>query len=297
MLTTAWLVVGMAAMGGAIARGGASPGAMAIGIGGLLLAQQALARCTSALVQLGGLRVAWEQVGLLHRAAAVDDPAGARNLGHAASSSEASLPTASPLLECRGVGMHYPGRSAPALAGCDLAIHRGDQVLVEGPSGGGKSSLVQSLLGLREPTTGTVLLDGLDRQSHGAEGWRAQVTGAPQFHANHVFGGTLAFNLLLGRGWPATPADLDDAEQVCRELGLGPLLERMPAGMNQMIGETGWQLSHGERSRMFLARALLQGGEVFVFDESFAALDPETLREVMPAVRRRAPTMVVVAHP
>ena len=84
---------------------------------------------------------------------------------------------------------------------------------------------------------------------------------------------------------------------MCRELGLGELLDRMPAGLLQMVGETGWQLSHGERSRLYIARALLQGSEMMIFDESFAALDPETLRQSLSCVLRRAPTLMVIAHP
>jgi len=64
-----------------------------------------------------------------------------------------------------------------------------------------------------------------------------------------------------------------------------------------MVGETGWQLSHGEKSRLYIARALLQGAELLVLDESFGALDPETLHEAMACVLARAPTMVVIAHP
>ena len=82
-----------------------------------------------------------------------------------------------------------------------------------------------------------------------------------------------------------------------RELGLGDLLDRMPAGLLQLVGEGGWQLSHGERSRLFMARALLQGGELMILDESFAALDPASLRTALECVLRRAPTLLVIAHP
>jgi ATP-binding cassette subfamily B protein len=71
----------------------------------------------------------------------------------------------------------------------------------------------------------------------------------------------------------------------------------MPSGLNQMIGETGWQLSHGERSRLFLARALLQRADLVILDESFGALDPITLETCMRTVLRRAPALVVIAHP
>ena len=109
--------------------------------------------------------------------------------------------------------------------------------------------------------------------------------------------GPFAFNALMGRAWPPRPSDIEEAEQVCRGVGLGPLLDRMPAGFLQMVGETGWQLSHGEKSRLFLARALLQGADLVILDESFAALDPETLRQSLAFVLDKAPTLLVIAHP
>lgn len=109
--------------------------------------------------------------------------------------------------------------------------------------------------------------------------------------------GTFAFNVLMGRGWPPNQKDLEAAERVCRALGLGPLLDRMPAGLQQMVGETGWQLSHGERGRLYIARALLQHAELVILDESFAALDPQTLRSTLRYLLDSAPTLMVIAHP
>jgi ABC-type multidrug transport system fused ATPase/permease subunit len=131
----------------------------------------------------------------------------------------------------------------------------------------------------------------------GSRQWRSRIAAAPQYHENHVFSGTLAFNLLMGRKWPVGPVEMSEAEQICRELGLGELIERMPGGLMQIVGETGWQLSQGERSRLIIARALLQNPELVVLDESFAALDPENLRQSLECVLRRAPTLLVVAHP
>jgi energy-coupling factor transporter ATP-binding protein EcfA2 len=141
------------------------------------------------------------------------------------------------------------------------------------------------------------LLDGLDLSSLGARGWRRRVVSAPQFHENHVLTNTLSFNLLMGRRWPPAAGDLQEAEAICRELGLGELLDRMPSGLNQVVGDTGWRLSHGEQSRLFVARALLQRAELVLLDESFAALDPESLHTALQCVLRQAPTLVVIAHP
>jgi ATP-binding cassette subfamily B protein len=87
------------------------------------------------------------------------------------------------------------------------------------------------------------------------------------------------------------------AEGICHELGLDDLLSRMPAVLLQMVGDTGWQLSHGERSRLYMARALLQEADLVILDESFAALDPETLNRCLRCVLKRAATVLVIAHP
>jgi ATP-binding cassette subfamily B protein len=71
----------------------------------------------------------------------------------------------------------------------------------------------------------------------------------------------------------------------------------MPSGLLQMVGEGGWQLSHGERSRVFIARALLQNADLIILDESFAALDPENLQVALECTLRRAKTLMVIAHP
>ncbi len=141
------------------------------------------------------------------------------------------------------------------------------------------------------------MLGGLDRATWTTHGWGAQIASAPQFHENHVVSGTLAMNLLLGRAWPPSQEDLHNARVLCEELGLGELLERMPSGLMQLVGERGWQLSHGEQSRVFVARALLQRSSVVVLDEAFGALDPVTMRKVMACVEARASTLIVIAHP
>ena len=217
---------------------------------------------------------------------------------------EAGTPAAQPRqsgerdwLIARDLFFRYREYAEPVLRGCSLRIAHGDRLLLEGSSGAGKSTLAAVLTGLRTPLSGLLMLNGLDRQTLGALAWRRRIVGVPQFHENHVLAETFAFNLLLGRDWPPAADDLADAEQLCHELGLGGLLARMPAGLQQMIGETGWQLSHGERSRLYVARALLQRADVVVLDESFAALDPENLQRVLRCVLRRAPTLLVIAHP
>ncbi len=75
------------------------------------------------------------------------------------------------------------------------------------------------------------------------------------------------------------------------------MIDAMPGGLFQLVGQTGWRLSHGEASRIFVARALLQEPEVLIMDESLAALDPELLIRCAACVRKRADTLVLIAHP
>jgi len=211
--------------------------------------------------------------------------------------SEADVEPGQALLLATGIDYRYRDKGRLVLNNCDLRIHHGDRILVEGPSGSGKSTLAAVLAGLRPPEAGLLLLRGYDRHTVGPELWRRLVVVAPQFHENHVFTGTLSFNLLMGRRWPPTPDDLAEADAVCRDLGLGDLIDHMPSGFQQMVGESGWQLSHGEQSRLFIARALLQRADLVILDESFGALDPENLRLALRCAIDRARTLFVIAHP
>jgi ABC-type bacteriocin/lantibiotic exporter with double-glycine peptidase domain len=289
-----WVVAGLLGLSIPFVTGSASTAALAIGIGGILAADQALSKLVSSITSLCGAAIAWNEVAPLYHAATRDDD---RPALEAVAEERPQPQPGAPLFEGDDLVFNYPGRPEPVLKGCRVRINQGDRLLLEGPSGGGKSTLASLLIGLRQPTSGLLLLHGLDHRTLGAWRWRQHVTAAPQFHENHVFMETFAFNLLMGRGWPPEPGDLELAERLCRRLGLGPLLERMPAGMMQMIGETGWQLSHGERSRLFLARALLERADLIVLDESFAALDPVNLERSLTCVLEEAPTVLVIAHP
>ena len=264
-------------------------------VAGSLLAYGALRSLGDALPQLGEALIAWREVRPLFEARAAGSRSAAPEQVSEAAGSE-SATASQPVLETQELVFGYRERK-PVLSGGSLSLWAGDRVILEGPSGSGKSTLAALLAGLRQPTAGIVLLRGLDQHTLGLEAWRRQIVVAPQFHENHVLSAPFAFNLLMARPWPPRAADLADAESICNELGLGPLLQRMPGGMFQMVGEIGWQLSHGERSRLFIARALLQDAEVVILDESFAALDPETLQRALLCVLQRAKTLVVIAHP
>jgi ATP-binding cassette subfamily B protein len=283
-----WLVLGLLGLVPAFLRGVESPARVAIAVGGILLAYRAWNRLAAGAWQLAGAVVAWERTAVLFHAAARPELPG---------SLDARSPsTASPVIEARDIVFSYGDRNQPVLRDANLRIVTGDRVVLEGASGGGKSTLVSLLAGVRDPSSGEILMHGLDRTTLGAAEWRRRLAAAPQFHENHVLAETFAFNLFLGRRSVLGPADFEEAQAVCDELGLGPLLRRMPAGMLQMVGETGWQLSHGERSRLYIARALLQDAELVILDESFAALDPENLKRAVECVVRHAKSLLVIAH-
>ena len=251
----------------------AAPERLAASIGGVLLVSHALRKLTLGASQLAAARVAWDHIAILVRRPR-QRPVPVPIVGDGATDA---------VVEATDVRFAHAGRPAPVLAGAALRLGRDDRVLLEGPSGGGKSTLAAVLTGLRMPDEGVVRRGGL-------------VVGVPQFHDDHLFSAPLAFNLLCGRRWPPHPDDLAEADAVCRELRLGDVLDRMPGGLQQPVGETGWQLSHGERSRVFLARALLQRPDAVVLDETFASLDPDSFAAAFACVRRRAPTVMVIAH-
>lgn len=296
LVPAAWLLVGFATLAPAVIGGSASPASLAVSVGGVLLAFRALRQIASGSRDIATVMVAWKRVSLLFESGAREEPI-PTTAPMAERGAKRAEPSDHAVLSAQGVVFRYRATGEPVLRGCDLRIGARDRVILEGPSGGGKSTLALVLAGIRVPESGTLLVDGLDRHTTGLVEWRKRVVAVPQFHENHVISGTFAFNILMARAWPPAAADMREAMEVCRELGLGELLERMPAGLQQVVGETGWQLSHGERSRMYIARALLQAPELMVLDESFAALDPETMQRALGCVIRRASALVVVAHP
>jgi ATP-binding cassette subfamily B protein len=292
---TGWMLLGLAGLAPAFVSGSGTPAGLAIGLGGVMLAGRAFNGIATGLESASRAVIAWKQIAPLFKAAA--SPVSSLPF---VTSSQMQPRTAdgapSKLIEADSLTYRYQPQGEPVLKGAGLIIHHGERLLVEGASGGGKSTLASLLVGLRKPDSGLLLLNGLDRHTLG-DSWHRFATEAPQFHENYILSGTIGFNLLMGRNWPASDQELEEARGLCEELGLGDLLRRMPSGMMQMVGETGWQLSHGERSRIFLARALLQDAQLTVLDESFAALDPETLEACLACAFRRARTLIVVAHP
>ena len=258
-----WMVIGVASV--ALVAGTRADAAVAVG--GILLAFQAFQLLALGVAQLAGAAVAWRGVGPLLRHTETERLPIARSDGA--------------VVEAVDLTFKRPNRDQPILRTVNLVVERGDRILLEGRSGSGKSTLGTLMAGLKEPTGGTLVRHG-------------QVVLSPQFHQNHLMLAPLTFNLLMGRHWPATEDDVEEIRALCTKLGLGPLLARMPAGLAQMVGETGWRLSHGERSLVFVARTILERPDLVLLDESFGSLDPLTLAAALPVVVEEAPALLVI---
>jgi ATP-binding cassette subfamily B protein len=203
-----WLAIGLFGLAPSFAAPQGSPALLAVGLGGILLAFRALQKLTAGLSHLAGAAIAWMQVAPLFRAATRPELSGAPNMICSPRSASQQSGEAHIVMEAHDLVFRYRTHDAPVLEGVNLQIRAGDRLLVEGPSGSGKSTLASLLIGLRRPASGLLLLDGLDRQTLGSQGWLRRVVAAPQFHENHVLTGTFAFNLLMGRGWPPHPSDI-----------------------------------------------------------------------------------------
>jgi ATP-binding cassette subfamily B protein len=297
LVPAGWGLLGLLGLAPAIISGRSSTAELAIGLGGVLLAGGALAKIATGLATIAGAAISWKQVSQLFYAAERPEAIGSPVFACTRRVNSNYVSSDRTIIDAHNLVFHHGDRGKPILQGLNLRILAKERVLLEGPSGGGKSTLSALLSGLRVPQSGSILVGGFDRTTLGSEMWRRRIAMAPQFHENHILTETLAFNLLMGRRWPPKVEDLEDAMTICRELGLGELLDKMPAGLAQVVGDNGWQLSHGERSRVYIARALLQQADLVILDESFAALDPENLFRALRCVVTRTNALMVIAHP
>jgi ATP-binding cassette subfamily C protein len=193
-------------------------------------------------------------------------------------------------LSLRGIRFRY-GEGPLVLDGIDLAIARGERVAVVGASGGGKSTLVQVILGLYSPEAGEVRFDDVPVTEIGFERVRAHVGTVLQHPA--LFNDTVRNNLTLGA--PHGEVELWSA---LRDAELADFVAGMPQGLATMIGRDGIRLSGGQRQRLAIARLLLADPNIVILDEATSALDQQTEARIHAALRRRLAgrTMLIVAH-
>lgn len=191
------------------------------------------------------------------------------------------------------VVFRYPTGHADALDHVSLEIPHGAAIGIVGGSGAGKSTLVDVTLGLLSPTAGRVTVDGIDIASN-SRGWQDLVGYVPQ--AIYLCDDTIRRNVAFG-----IPDDRIDDVAVARALHAAQLddfIQRLPAGVETLVGEQGIRLSGGQRQRLGIARALYHDPDVLVLDEATSALDTDTERGVMEAVNalHGTKTLVIVAH-
>jgi ATP-binding cassette subfamily C protein len=196
-------------------------------------------------------------------------------------------------IDLEDVTYTYPGNAAPALAGVTLAIRRGESIGIVGPTGAGKSTLVDLVLGLLPPSAGRILVDG-EPIAAGASPWKRRVGYVPQ--ALFLIDDTLRRNIALG----IRDEEIDDdrIRDVARMAQLDQFLADLPYGLETRVGERGIRLSGGERQRVAIARALYHDPDLIVFDEATASLDVATEAEVTRTIEalRGVKTMIVIAH-
>lgn len=222
-------------------------------------------------------------VELLYAADTVDDPEAPRALPRPARGA----------ITFDDVTFHYPARpDAAALQGVSLSIEPGETVALVGPSGAGKTTIIQLLLRFYDPDTGTIRIDGVALPDMARSDFRRAIALVPQDPV--IFADTARENIRFGRP-DATDQQVEDA---ARAAAAHDFLTALPDGYESYVGERGVMLSGGQKQRIAIARAILRDAPVLLLDEATSALDAESEGLVQKAVERlsRDRTTLIVAH-
>jgi ATP-binding cassette subfamily B protein len=189
-------------------------------------------------------------------------------------------------------GVHFRHDREAVLDGIDLIVPAGATCAILGESGAGKSTLADLLVRLQDPQSGRITIDGMDIRDVALADLRHEVLLVDQ--APFLFNSTIAANIAFALDSATTP----QVQQAAEAAGLGPLLLRLPQGLQTPVGERGLSLSAGERQRIAIARALLRRPSVLVLDEPTAALDAATERRVAEGLREALPlaTLIIITH-
>ncbi|WP_205856767.1 thiol reductant ABC exporter subunit CydC, partial [Phytoactinopolyspora endophytica] len=179
------------------------------------------------------------------------------------------------VIEVENLSVRYAADRAPALDGVDLRLEPGRRVAVVGTSGSGKSTLLAALMRFVEPSSGSIVIDGHEQSGYAGDDVRALITGVTQ--DSHLFHTTIRENLRLAAP-SATEEQMRAALESARVLDW---VDSLPKGMDTVVGETGGQVSGGQRQRLALARALLADPPVVVLDEPTEGLDADTADELV----------------
>ncbi|MDX8455991.1 ABC transporter ATP-binding protein [Mesorhizobium sp. VK9D] len=192
------------------------------------------------------------------------------------------------------VSFRYASDQPPILERFNLTIPRGSKVGFVGKTGSGKSTTVDLIMGLLEPTSGAIEIDGQRLDGTTRRAWQQQIAHVPQsiFLADASIAENIAFGI-----HPAS-VDRDRVRNAAKQAALGDFIDSLPQGYETRVGERGVRLSGGQRQRIGIARALYKQASVLVFDEATSALDMETEAAVMEAIRELPAglTVLIIAH-
>jgi subfamily B ATP-binding cassette protein MsbA len=192
-----------------------------------------------------------------------------------------------------GVAFAYPGATRDALEDIDLQVEPGQTVALVGPSGGGKSTLVNLLPRFYPPSRGRILLDGHDLGSIRLESLRRNIAMVSQDVV--LFNDTVAANIAYGGMSGASTEAIERAAVMAHALDF---IREMPEGFDTLVGENGVRLSGGQRQRLAIARAFLKDAPVLILDEATSSLDSESERHIQAALATlmQGRTTLVIAH-
>ncbi|GIG21044.1 multidrug ABC transporter ATP-binding protein [Cellulomonas chitinilytica] len=201
-------------------------------------------------------------------------------------------------VELRDVHLTVPGHTGPVelLRGVDLAVAPGRTVAVVGSTGAGKTTLVSLVSRLADPTTGAVLVDGIDLRQLAAADLTRHVAFVAQ--STFVFEDTVRGNVTLADvGDPGSPTD-DEVWDALRLAHVDDVVRALPGGLDAALGERGANLSGGQRQRLALARALVRRPRVLVLDDATSAVDPRIEQAILTGLRgaQGSPTVLLVAY-
>ena len=188
-----------------------------------------------------------------------------------------------------GVDFAYDPELPPVLDGVSLSVKSGEYVALVGPSGSGKSTVVRLMLGLEQPQSGAVYIDGMDLATIDLAAMRRQFGVVMQ--AGQLVAGSIMENIL-----GAAPLPEARAWEAARQAGVEADIRAMPMGLHTVLSEGGSGLSGGQKQRLLIARALVRRPRVLLFDEATSALDNATQAEVKASLDRLNVTRIVVAH-
>ena len=196
-------------------------------------------------------------------------------------------------LEISALSYSYPDSDKLIIDNANLTIHKGESIGVVGPSGGGKSTFLNILLGLLPPVTGNIQADGTSI-FHDREAWLSHIGYIPQ--SIFIVDENIRENIAFG----VKPDDIDDdkVREVIKAAALEDYVNSLPNGIYSSVGERGLRISGGQRQRIGIARALYFNPDILFFDEATSALDVSTEAEIMKSIDalKGKITMVIVAH-